>query len=49
MKLIKPAKRRVADQFETQRLVIRRYQITDMEALYRAARESIEQVSLFLP
>ena len=49
MKLIKPAKRRVADQFETQRLVIRRYQITDMEALYRAARESIEEVSLFLP
>ena len=49
MNLIKPAKRHVADQFETERLVIRRYQTTDIEALYAAARESIEEVSRFLP
>lgn len=49
MNLIKPAKRQVADQFETERLVIRRYQTTDIEALYAAARESIEEVSRFLP
>jgi ribosomal-protein-serine acetyltransferase len=45
----KPAKHKVADQFETERLMIRRYQKTDTKALYAAARESIVEVSQFLP
>ena len=35
--------------FETERFLIRRYETSDVEVLYQAARESIAQVFEFLP
>lgn len=41
--------RPIPHSFETERLLIRRYETSDEEVLYQAARESIAQVFEFLP
>jgi len=48
MNLIKPTKNEIPDQFETERLLVRRHRAADVDALYEAARESIADVGPFL-
>lgn len=49
MNLIEPTKHEISCEFETQRLLVRRYKPTDVAALYEAAKESVADMNPFLP